>query len=299
MDAILPDKNAQLFEDIKQIINGVECWDARQLMAVVGYSTWRDFEGAIQKAKISSTNFGIDVDKHFLSARSKSTGGRPGSNYLLTRTACYYVFQNGDPRKKEIANAQAYFILQTRKQEAQDRIGIESRRVLLRDKVISSTESLTHIATMAHHVTDVDSFHEAGNAGMYNMPTVEVEATKGIAPGRLLDNIDSAELAAHYFRTTQTEISLANDAYDGYVYDQEGAEEVAKSVGVSVRSAMREGGRTLPEDLAAVEDIEPVLERVNQYEKNLLEQPLKKSDQPPQSKVGPNDSEQTELFKLD
>lgn len=298
MSKLLPEKNAKLFEDIKQIINGVECWDARQLMTVVGYSTWRDFEGAIQKAKISSFNSGVDVDSHFLSARSKSTGGRPGSNYLLTRTACYYVFQNGDPRKKEIANAQAYFILQARKQEAQDRMVLDSRRVLLRDKVISSTESLTQIATMAHEVTDVDKFHESGNAGMYNMSTAEVEGLKGITPGRLLDNIDSAELAAHYFRTTQTEISLANDAYDGYIYDQEGAEEVAKSVGVSVRSAMREGGRTLPEDMLAVEDIEPVLERVNRYEQTLVEQPLKSDKVLRKSKVSPDEPEQAKLFEI-
>jgi DNA-damage-inducible protein D len=261
------DKNRQLFEDLKQVVDRVECWDARKLMPAVGYSNWREFEGAIDKAKIACETNGEPVENHFLGAAPNNTGtrGRPRSNYLLTRTACYYIFQNADPRKPEIAGAQAYFIRQTRRQEAQERLGLDMRRVFLHDRVASSTESLTQVATMNHNVTNPAAFHEAGNAGMYNMPVDEVEALKGIEPGKLMDSIDSPELAAHYFRITQTEISLANDAFDGHIYDQEGAEAVATSVGVSVRSSMRENGRTLPEDLPAVEDIEPVRKRVDDY----------------------------------
>ncbi len=259
---VIPDKSKPTFEDIKKVVSGVEFWDARDLMALVDYYKWQDFHNAIKKAMMShSTNGGV-VEKHFLLTSVKS-GGRPAATYLLTRHACYLIFQAGDTSKPEIAAAQAYFVNQTRRQEVQDQRFLDSRRQNLRDRVETSTEGLTHLATTIHNVTNPDKFHSAGVSAMYNMDQVEAEAFKGIEEGKLLDQIDSAELAAHYFRITQTEQALINDAYTkSYIYDQEGAEELHKSVGVLVRSTMRETGGTLPEDLPSVEDITAVKDRL-------------------------------------
>ena len=123
---------------------------------------------------------------------------------------------------------------------------------------------------MHHKLDSAQKMHNAGSEGLYNIPVDEVEYLKGIEQGQLYDYIDSPELAAHYFRITQTEVQLENDAYDGHIYDQEGIESVAKGVGLSVRSVMREHGRTLPEDLPAVENINPIMERLSVKDISLL-----------------------------
>ena len=261
----LNDDAQSIFGQLKQRYNGTECWDARELMRAAGYEQWRNFRTAIDKAMTACRVNGEAVENHFLlvSAKNSGTKGRPGVNYLLTRTACYYIFQNGDPTKPEIAGAQAYFIQQTRLQEISQQDRLDARRVTLHNKVLNSEDSLTEVATMHHQLSDPQRMHAAGSEGLYNHPIDEVEYMKGIQQGQLYDYIDSPELAAHYFRITQTEVQLENDAYDGYHYNQEGLENVAKGVGTSVRSVMRDRGRTLPEELPAVEDIHPIKERLS------------------------------------
>jgi len=257
------------FEDLMHIDElGRKYWDARELMPHVGYANWQDFHRAIKRAMQACVTNGEAVEKQFLGTSLKFPGkrGPAAQNYKLTRRACYFIFQNGDPKVPGIAAAQAYFVRQTilrERQQKQQQQQLDSRRVELYDRVESSKDSLTIVATTIHGVTNAVEFHEAGSIGMYNMCTDDVETLKGIPAGELMNYIDSAELAAHYFRITQTEVAMANDAYKGHFYDQEGACDAAKSVGVKVRSAMREAGQTMPEDLPMVEDIVPVRKRVN------------------------------------
>ncbi|MEO6109631.1 MAG: hypothetical protein ABIP50_01295 [Candidatus Saccharimonadales bacterium] len=280
-----------IFENLKKIYNGTECWDARELMSVAGYKLWRDFNSAIARAITAAELNGEDIGRHFLRTSAKNDSpaakGRPGLNYLLTRTACYYIFQNGDSSKPEIAGAQAYFILQTRLQEISNQDRIDARRVNLHNKVLASEESLTKIANMHHDLEDAQRMHDAGSEGLYNQTIDNVEALKGIEEGQLFNYIDSPELAAHYFRITQTEVQLENDAYDGHRYDQEGLEYVAKGIGQDVRSVMRKRNRTAPEEMMAVGDIQPIMERLSGREIELMEQsplptqpPKPTSDQP-------------------
>lgn len=283
-----------IFEQLKHKFHGTECWDARELMRAAGYEKWSNFKTAIDKAMTACRVNGEPVEKHFLPVPVKitATKGRPGENYLLTRTACYYVFQNGDPTKPEIAGAQAYFIQQTRLQEITQQDRLDARRVTLHNKVLNSEDSLTKVASMHHDLKDPQRMHAAGNEGLYNLPVDEVEYMKGVEEGQLYDYIDSPELAAHYFRITQTEVQLENDAFDGYHYDQEGLENVAKGVGMSVRSVMRERGRTLPEELAAVEDIQPIKKRLNGRELELIEQESANNASPPPAPKKPSSSKQ-------
>lgn len=101
----------------KQRPDGSEFWEARELMGPLGYSVWRDFDNCIDRAQLACLNSGHDRELHFLRAPAKSTGGRPGADWELSRYACYLVAMNGDPRKPEIAGAQTYFALRTREAE--------------------------------------------------------------------------------------------------------------------------------------------------------------------------------------
>ena len=133
----------QDLELIKKVSNdqeAIEFWLARELMPLLGYSTWRQFSEAIERAKEACKISGQPVDNHFLPAPAKSTGGRPKEDYFLTRYACYLIAQNGDPRKPQIALAQTYFASQTRKQELMEQRETENKRLEARAK-LKETES--------------------------------------------------------------------------------------------------------------------------------------------------------------
>lgn len=117
--------------------DGVEFWYAREVMGVFGYTQWRNFEIAINRARVSLETTGTPDEEYFAGV-SKSIdmpkgGAREVQDYMLTRYACYLIAQNGDPRKEEIAFAQSYFALQTRKQELIEQRMLEVRRLTERD----------------------------------------------------------------------------------------------------------------------------------------------------------------------
>src|SRR3989338_4268059 len=109
------------FEDYVHIEESVEFWLARDLQKLLGYIEWRKFIGVIEKAEDACKNSKNNVSDHFVcSAKMVKIGSeseREIEDYKLTRYACYLIAQNGDPRKEEIAFAQSYFAIQTRKQE--------------------------------------------------------------------------------------------------------------------------------------------------------------------------------------
>lgn len=108
------------FDSIKRTDEqGCGYWSARELMPILGYSRWSDFLSSIDRARLACENTGNVVTEHFTGGiRKKSIGkGRPQDDYKLSRYACYLVAMNGDPRKPEIAQAQAYFVIKTREAE--------------------------------------------------------------------------------------------------------------------------------------------------------------------------------------
>lgn len=125
------------FEDLKKVNQyGTEYWSARDLQSSLGYSQWRRFENAIQKAIESCKQSGNDPDHHFASAGKQIKFGKGAiqavEDYLLSRFACYLIAQNGDPRKPEIANAQKYFAIQARRQELTDAALADLERLEIR-----------------------------------------------------------------------------------------------------------------------------------------------------------------------
>jgi len=143
-----------VFDKIKKINEyGKEYWSARDLMAPLGYQKWDNFEVAILRAKESCKNSGQTVDDHFAGAKKMVSIGsgteRSIDDYNLSRYACYLIAQNGDPRKEEIALAQTYFAIQTRKQEVHELQIEDSKRVLLRDEMKEHNKNLAKAAKEA------------------------------------------------------------------------------------------------------------------------------------------------------
>ena len=143
------------FESLKKLNQyGIEYWSARDLSKLLGYTEYGKFLPAIERAKDSCKNSGQNIDDHFAGVSEMitiATGTpretqRPVDNYHLSRYACYLIAQNGDPRKEEIALAQTYFAIQTRKQEVQEQLVEDNKRVYLRDEIKTHNKLLAKAA---------------------------------------------------------------------------------------------------------------------------------------------------------
>ena len=219
------DKNNKSFEDIKHIDeNGVEFWYARELMPILQYSNWQNFEKIINKAKISCKNSDISVLDHFTDINKMVQIGsgayRKQSDYKLTRYACYLIAQNGDSRKKIIALAQTYFAVQTRKQEISEKeysmLTEDEKRFYQRNLTRKGNYSLNQAAKKAG-VKNFDKFHNSGYKGLYNGETADdIAQRKGLRYREdILDNMGSDELIANLFRISQTEQKIRKDNISG------------------------------------------------------------------------------------
>jgi DNA-damage-inducible protein D len=137
------------FESIRQEADGIEYWSARELQKVLGYVDWRNFEKSIDKARESCRNASIETMNHFVESNKMidlAKGAmREIDDILLTRYASYLVAQNGDTNKPEIAFAQAYFAIQTRKQELIEQRLLDSERMKAREKLTESEKTLSGV----------------------------------------------------------------------------------------------------------------------------------------------------------
>ena len=213
-DLTLPSSRKK-FEDIKKIgKNKIEYWIGRELMPLLGYSKWENFEEVIGKAAQSCMKSGQSVDNHFLIIRKMvkigSNTTREIKDYKLDRYACYLIAQNGDSKKTEIALAQTYFAIQTRKQEIFDQLTEGARRLFIRGRVADENKQLFSTARIAG-VRNFGLFNYTGYKGLYGKSLTDVEKQKGIKKGELLDRAGSTELAANLFRITQTDEKLKKD----------------------------------------------------------------------------------------
>ena len=263
------DNTNKSFEDIKHIDeNGVEFWYARELMPILQYSNWQNFEKIIDKAKISCENSGISVFEHFIDVNKLSKRANNAEveikDYELTRYACYLIAQNGDSRKKVIALAQTYFAVQTRKQEITEKeysmLTEDEKRFYQRNLTRKGNYSLNQTAKKAG-VKNFDKFHNAGYKGLYNGETADdIAKRKGLRYREdILDNMGSTELSANLFRISQTEEKLKKDN----IQTEKEACNTHNKIGKIVRKAIKEAGGTMPENLPTPQKSLKQLEKEN------------------------------------
>ena len=263
------DKNNKSFENIKHIDeNGVEFWYARELMPILQYSNWQNFEKIIDKAKISCENSGISVFEHFIDVNKLSKRANNAEveikDYELTRYACYLIAQNGDSRKKVIALAQTYFAVQTRKQEISEKeyslLTEDEKRFYQRDLTRKGNYSLNQTAKNAG-VKNFDRFHNAGYKGLYNGETADdIAKRKGLRYREdILDNMGSDELIANLFRISQIEQKLKKDN----IQTETEANKTHYNIGKNIREVIAKNGGTMPEELPTPKKSLKQLEKEN------------------------------------
>ncbi len=258
--------NKLTFEDLKKINeHGIEYWSARDLQSSLGYSKWQRFENAIEKAVESCKRSGNDPRHHFTGAGNPITSGKGRSqvveDYHLSRFACYLIAQNGDSRKPEIAHAQKYFAIQTRRQELSDAAIADLERVELRKQATQDFKALSGAAKDAGVQNKMFGiFHDAGYKGLYGgLGSDAIKVRKGIDPKeQLMDRMDRTELAANQFRMTQAREKLKREQ----IKDQRDAIEAHETVGKEVRAAISKIGGTPPENIPPAEHINKVKKRL-------------------------------------
>ena len=270
-DPIVPDRRiTAAFDRIKrQTRAGVDYWYGRELQELLGYSTWRTFADAIDRARQACESVGENPSQHFADVSKKVALGsgaqRDVTDVALTRYAVYLTAMNGDPAKLEIAAAQGYFAIQTRRQEQTDALAEEETRIELRERLKEDVKQLHHAAKGAK-VTEFALFHDAGYRGMYRMGLGQIKAKKGIAPNEdLFDRSGRAELAANDFRITQTEAKLRRENISGDLI----ARQTHQEVGAEVRQTIEKLGGVMPENLPAEPSIKKLASERRRANKQL------------------------------
>lgn len=254
------------FEVLRQANDhNAEYWSARDLQAMLGYSQWRRFEDGIKRAMTSCETSGNDPTYHFANAGKPILGGKGAvqvvEDYHLSRFACYLIAQNGDPRKPEIAQAQKYFAIQTRRQELSDQAAADAERLELRKQTSEEFKALSGAAQDAGVQNKMFGvFHDAGYKGLYGgLSDVAIKLRKAIPENdSLLDRMNATELAANQFRMTQTRDKLAREN----VRNQTQAIQAHEQVGKEARAAIKRIGGTLPEQIPPAEHIKEVEKRI-------------------------------------
>lgn len=262
----LPSIGGQSFEDLKQVNDhDAEYWSARDLQALLGYSQWRRFEDALQRAQASCEQSGNDPAYHFADAGKMvelgSGSQRALEDFHLSRFACYLIAQNGDPRKPEIAQAQKYFAIQTRRQELSEQLAADMERLDLRKQTSEEFKALSGAARQAGVQNRMFGiFHDAGYKGLYGgLGNEQIKTRKGVpAKEQLMDRMNATELAANQFRMTQTRDKLTREG----IRDQQQAIRAHEQVGKEVRAAIERIGGARPENIPAAEHIKDVEKRI-------------------------------------
>lgn len=250
--------------------SGAEYWSARELMPIFGYERWENFHKAILRTIESITAGQKDVNYYLREVTKMLTIGknteRSVKDYELTRFACYILAQNGDPRKEEIAFAQSYFALQTRKQELiEERLEI-IHRFEVRDRLRQSETQLSkNIYERGVDEKGFGRIRSAGDTALFGKSTAEMKKQLNVSSNRpLADFLPTLTIAAKNLATEMTNYNTEqNNLYGESPITNEHIKNNA-----AVRNMLGERG-IKPEELPPAEDIKKVERRVRSEEKKL------------------------------
>ena len=262
------------FDDIShKTEDGIEYWLARELKNLLGYVEWRKFEGAIIKAQNSCETSGFAVSNHFVEVaktiQMPKNATKDVNDYMLTRYACYLIAQNGDPRKEEIAFAQSYFAIQTRKQELIEERIEYIQRTDARERLKLSEKKLSE--NLYQRGIDDKGFgriRSKGDQALFGGHTTkEMKEKYGVNANRpLADFLPTITIAAKNLATEMTNYNVEEKDLQGEVSIT--TEHVQNNE--SVRKVLNERG-IQPENLPPSEDMKKLERKVKKSEKILAE----------------------------
>lgn len=252
-------------------LEGVECWSARELQELLGYSKWENFEKVIQKAKDACKYAGGEVDYHFPDVRKTipmpKGAEKEIDDILLTRYACYLIAQNGDSRKEEIVFAQNYFAVQTRRAELVEQRLLEFERVKAREKLSQTENQLSGI--LYERGVDSQGFaiiRSKGDQALFRLNTRMLKRKMGVPASRpVADFLPTISIKAKDLAAEMTGLNTQSKNLKG----QTKIEKEHIDNNLAVRKMLTQRG-IVPENLPPAEDVKKLQRKLDGDEKKLL-----------------------------
>lgn len=265
------------FENASSTIEEVECWSARELQKLLGYSKWENFENVILKAKESCKNAGENISDHFPDIRKTITMPKSAekeiNDILLTRYACYLIAQNGDSRKPEISFAQNYFAVQTRRAEIIEERLLEYEHVKAREKLSQTETQLSGI--LYQRGIDSEGFaviRSKGDQALFNLSTLALKKKLGIPEKRpVADFLPTISIKAKDLAAEMTGLNVQTKDLSG----QSKIEKEHIDNNKAVRNMLTQRG-IIPENLPPAEDVKKIERKHKSEEKKIISKGKKK-----------------------
>lgn len=265
------------FENAASELGGVECWSARDLQILLGYSKWENFEKVIEKAKDACENVGEQIEYHFPDIRKTipmpKGAEKEIDDILLTRYACYLIAQNGDSRKEEISFAQNYFAVQTRRAELVEQRLLEFERVKAREKLSQTEKQLSGV--LYERGVDSQGFaiiRSKGDQALFRLNTQMLKKKMGVPDNRpVADFLPTISIKAKDLAAEMTGLNVQSKDLKG----QSKIEKEHIDNNLAVRNMLTNRG-IIPENLPPAEDVKKLQRKLDSDEKKVLKDAKKK-----------------------
>jgi len=265
------------FEAVAAEYEGVECWSAREMQTLLGYSKWENFVNVIDKAKDACTNAGEEVIYHFPDVRKMINLGKGAQkeidDILLTRYACYLIAQNGDSRKEQIAFAQNYFAVQTRRAELVEQRLLENERIKAREKLSQTEKQLSGV--LYERGVDSQGFaiiRSKGDQALFRLNTQSLKKKMNVPANRpVADFLPTISIKAKDLAAEMTSLNVQNKDLKG----QNPIEKEHVDNNLAVRNMLTKRN-IIPENLPPAEDVKKLQRKHIAEEKKALKPNKKK-----------------------